>query len=423
MLLAGELLPALAEHGIRIRDWKSLGTPTPGSGRRPTSAVRCSRCSRRWRSTPGTRSRSCRTSRCRWRSRRATRRPTSGSSRASRSRRSCRASCPLDTVRRGRAADAPATSRVSSSRSSSSSPPTSTSCSRAWRSSAATRSGSRATWTSTSSRTRRTTCCRSSTARSAAGASAPACGWRSQPDIPAAHPRAPAREAGDRRGGRLRVVRRRSGLRALMSLAAAPAPTCATRRSSPRLTDALAEAARTCSRPSRQGDILLHHPYDSFQPVLDFLRRAADDPAGAGDQDDALPRRLERRGRARRSSRAAENGKQVAVSIELKARFDEENNIAWARALERAGAHVFFGPAGLKTHAKVVLVVRREEGRTAPLRAPVDRQLQRGTARLYTDLGLFTRRPRDRRGRLGALQRALRLLQEGAATASSPSRR
>jgi len=139
----------------------------------------------------------------------------------------------------------------------------------------------------------------------------------------------------------------------------------------------------------RGADVLLHHPYDSFGPVLDFLRRAADDPNVL-----AIKMTLYRAGSnaevVRTLVHAAENGKQVAVSIELKARFDEERNIAWARSLERAGVHVFYGVAGIKTHAKVLLVVRREG---AELRRYV--HLSTGnynasTAKLYTDLGLFT---------------------------------
>lgn len=139
----------------------------------------------------------------------------------------------------------------------------------------------------------------------------------------------------------------------------------------------------------RAGDVLLHHPYDSFRPVLDFLERAANDPEVL-----ALKMTLYRAGSnaeaVRMLIRAAENGKQVAVSIELKARFDEENNITWARALERAGAHVFYGAAGLKTHAKVILAVRREG---VTLRRYV--HLSTGnynstTANFYTDFGLLT---------------------------------
>lgn len=139
----------------------------------------------------------------------------------------------------------------------------------------------------------------------------------------------------------------------------------------------------------RQSDVLLHHPYDSFTPVLEFLNLAADDPNvlaikmivyRTGTKSEAVKALI----------RAAENGKQVAVSIELKARFDEENNIGQARALERAGVHVFYGTAGIKTHAKALLVVRREG---AELRRYV--HLSTGnynasTAKIYTDTGLFT---------------------------------
>jgi len=142
----------------------------------------------------------------------------------------------------------------------------------------------------------------------------------------------------------------------------------------------------------RQRDLLLHHPYDSFSLVLDVIRRAAVDP-----QVLAIKMTLYRAGSnsevVKALVQAAENGKQVAISIEIKARFDEANNIAWARTLERAGAHVFFGHVASKTHAKVALIVRQE---TDGLRRYV--HLSTGnynaaTARVYTDVGLLTANP------------------------------
>jgi polyphosphate kinase len=139
-------------------------------------------------------------------------------------------------------------------------------------------------------------------------------------------------------------------------------------------------------------DILLHHPYESFTPVLEFLRNAADDPHVL-----AIKMTLYRAGAnseaVRTLIRAAENGKQVAVSIELKARFDEANNIGWARALERAGVHVFYGISGLKTHAKVLLIVRKEGEVLRRYVHLSTGNYNASTAKLYTDLGLFTADP------------------------------
>lgn len=143
----------------------------------------------------------------------------------------------------------------------------------------------------------------------------------------------------------------------------------------------------------REGDVLVHHPFESFAASVErFLKQAADDPRvlaikmtlyRTGDDSPFIPWLI----------RAAERGKQVVVLIELKARFDEERNIHWAQELENAGVHVVYGVVGLKTHAKVALVIRQEQEEVRCYVHFGTGNYHRDTAKLYTDLGLFTCKP------------------------------
>ncbi len=142
----------------------------------------------------------------------------------------------------------------------------------------------------------------------------------------------------------------------------------------------------------REKDIFLSHPYETFDPVVNFISSAADDP-------DVLAIKMTLYRVSGHSpivaalARAAENGKQVTALVELKARFDEENNIQWAEMLEKAGCHVIYGLVGLKTHSKIALVVRKEEDGIRRYVHLAPGNYNDSTAKLYTDCGIMTASP------------------------------
>ncbi|GAC1390896.1 MAG: polyphosphate kinase 1 [Ktedonobacteraceae bacterium] len=182
------------------------------------------------------------------------------------------------------------------------------------------------------------------------------------------------------------------GMDAVMELHSLDRPALKDEPFSPRTPAFLRKDADLFSAVQKN-DLLLHHPYDSFNSVVDFISAAADDP-----QVLAIKQTLYRVGKnssvVKALLKAVENGKQVAVLVELKARFDEENNIGWARELERAGVHVVFGSFTVKTHAKVALVVRKEEQGLQRYIHLGTGNYNASTAKIYEDLGLFTSNPR-----------------------------
>lgn len=142
----------------------------------------------------------------------------------------------------------------------------------------------------------------------------------------------------------------------------------------------------------RKGDIFLHHPYESFQPVVEFIQKAAKDPDVLAIKQ-TLYRVSGNSPIIAALAEAADHGKQVSVLVELKARFDEENNINWAKMLEKAGCHVIYGLVGLKTHSKITLIVRREEDGIRRYVHLGTGNYNDSTAKLYTDCGILTCHP------------------------------